>query len=72
MGGGLPAGDATVLVTGHFHHFSAIDHGPRLHLQCPAMDCGSKWFKDLAGKDSKRGTLTFTVGPNGVDDIKIV
>lgn len=72
MGGQLPAGDADVLVTAHFHHFSYIDHGPRAHIQCPAMDCGSKWFRDLAGKDSKRGTLTFVVNETGVDDIKIL
>jgi hypothetical protein len=72
MAGQLPAGDAEVLVTAHYHHFSVIDHGPRVHLQCPAMDCGSKWYRDKTGAESRKGTLTFTVGASGIDDIKVI
>lgn len=55
-----PIGDANILITGHYHHFSVIEHdNDKIHMQCPAMDGGSEWFNDLTGVDSRPGTLTF-------------
>lgn len=67
-----PLADAQVLVTAHYHHYSVVDLGPKVHLQCPAMDGGSKWFEDGGGGKSKAGTLTFVCGPNGVEDEKVL
>lgn len=70
---GAAVGDAPVLVTAHYHHFSVIDHGPRIHLQAPAMDGGSKWFSDSGGGISATGTLTFVIDEeNGIQDIEVV
>lgn len=72
------AGAADVLVSAHFHHYSAIDHGPRMHLQCPSLDGGSKWWQDTTGARSRPGILTFTVGGGPLDsggtvsDIEVV
>jgi hypothetical protein len=57
-----PIGHVNILITGHYHHFSIIEHDrTKIHMQCPAMDGGSEWFKDLTGVDSRTGTLTFVV-----------
>ena len=57
-----PIGHATILVTGHYHHFSVIEHDmDKIHMQCPTMDGGSEWFKDLTGAESRSGTLTFVI-----------
>lgn len=57
-----PVGDAQILVTAHYHHFSVIEYGPKIHIQCPTVDGGSEWWADLDGADSRQGTLTFLVG----------
>jgi len=57
-----PIGHVNILVTGHYHHFSIIEHdAEKIHMQCPTMDGGSEWFKDLTGVESRTGTLTFVV-----------
>lgn len=64
-----------VLVSAHFHHFSAVTYGSRTHLQTPAMDPGSKWYRELRGEDSPPGTLTVRFdadSPLGWDDVIIL
>ena len=65
-------GDADYLVTGHYHHLSVVDHGPRVHFQCPAMDGGSRWWEDRGGGRSAAGTLTFMVGESGWDRLRVL
>lgn len=62
--GEMPIGQAKILVTGHYHHASINQYGKKCHMQCPAMDGGSKWWEDIKGSKSPPGTLTFTVGEN--------
>lgn len=69
---GTPVGSADILVSAHFHHLSYIDHGPKIQIQCPAMDGGSEWFRELTGTRSASGTLTFTVNTDGPDNLKVV
>lgn len=57
-------GQADMWVSGHFHHFKALDVGSRLWLQAPTTDPGSPWWRDRSGLESKPGLLTFTVGEN--------
>lgn len=61
---------ATILVTGHFHHFraqpsGAIDGRSRYWFQAPTLDNGSDWFRNISGEDSEPGILTFTVDDEG-------
>lgn len=76
MAGRQPAGDADILITGHFHHFSCVEWGPRTHFQCPAMDGGSDWFRNMTGADGTPGTITMVVGQDvaarGWTDLEIV
>lgn len=67
-----PVGDVDLLVSAHYHHLTVIDHGPRVHMQCPAMDGGSTWWENATGAKSKPGTLTFLVGDGAWDDLKVL
>jgi hypothetical protein len=53
--------DARILVSSHFHHYSCIVHGARTHFQTPALDGGSRWFRDMFGSDAPAGVLAFRV-----------
>ena len=67
-------GQADLWISGHFHHFKALDVGSRLWLQAPTTDPGSPWWRDRAGLESKPGLLTMTIG-EGYDprrDISII
>lgn len=70
-----PARGSQILVSSHFHHFSAVTIGSRTHLQTPAKDPGSKWFRQARGEDSPPGTLTFRLDGDlrlGWDDLSIL
>lgn len=67
-----PVGDATLLFTGHSHHFSAVEHGPRTHLQSPAMDNGSQWWDETAGLPARAGMLTCLVDGRGWHEIEVI
>lgn len=60
--GRTPVGSADVLVTAHYHHYRVQQVGPRLHVQVPAMDGGSPWFRDRTGLDSPTGLVSLVVG----------
>jgi hypothetical protein len=75
MAGAQPVGDARILVTGHYHHLSVVDHGPRVHIQCPAQDGGSDWFRNATGADSAAGQLAFITGAHlksGFDRLRLL
>lgn len=62
--GRTPVGDAHLLVSAHYHHFSAVelDDG-RWHLQTPALCGTSEWWHGTSGQSSLPGLLTFVVEP---------
>jgi predicted phosphodiesterase len=74
--GEQPVGDASILITGHYHHLSVIDYGKKTHIQCPANDGGSEYWVDEMGSESPSGTLTLTVGSslggNGYSDLLVL
>jgi hypothetical protein len=67
-----PAGESTLLLSGHFHHFLVTQEGAKTHMQAPALDGGSEWYTNRSGQDSPAGVLTMTIGPDGWDDLKIL
>lgn len=70
-----PIRGTQILLSSHFHHFSAVTVGARTHFQTPAKDPGSKWFRQARGEDSPPGTLTFRLDGElrlGWDDLSIL
>ena len=58
--------EATILVSGHFHHVRITETGrkngrSRWWIQCPTLDNGSDWYRQTAGDDSDPGLLVFTL-----------
>lgn len=70
--GRLPAGDADILITAHYHHYWAKGEQGRHAYGAPAMDGGSQYFTDKNGRWSKRGILTFITTPDGLEEDKIL
>lgn len=65
-------GDATLLLTGHYHHLKVEQSGRKTWLQSPSLDDGSIWFENSTGQAAPAGMMTLTVGNGGWDDLKIV
>ena len=73
--GGQELRGTQVLLSAHFHHFSAVTYGDRTHIQTPPMDPGSKWFADILGQDSPSGAVVVRFDASsrlGFDDLRIL
>jgi hypothetical protein len=67
---------ASILFSGHYHHLHISEGSGRTMIQAPAMDGGSRWFREATGKTSAPGFLTMTIGgptcgPRGFDDLRV-
>lgn len=60
--GDRDAWEADIWITAHRHNFQAWDLGSCSAFQCPSMDGGSKWLRDMNGRYSNSGLLAFLVG----------
>jgi hypothetical protein len=70
-----PVSGCQILLSGHFHHFSAVTYGRRTAIQAPAMDPGSQWFRFGSGEDTPAGLLTLRFDadqPLGYGDLEIL
>src|SRR6056297_3158058 len=68
--GAQPVSNASILVTGHFHHLRVTEMGSllrgekpasRFWIQAPTMDNGSSWFRKFSGEDSVPGLAVSTL-----------
>ncbi|MFH8466041.1 hypothetical protein [Streptomyces sp. NPDC017991] len=65
--------DASILITGHYHHFRTQQLGNgRLHIQAPTLDNGSDWYTARSGEVSSAGLLVLSVSPNGWDHLRLL
>lgn len=69
---GTPIGSCDILVSGHFHYYTATQNGARTHFQAPPLDSESQWYADSQGYGTKPGILTFVVGSDGWDRQRIL
>lgn len=60
--GRQPVGDASLLFTAHYHHLLISESGKKTHIQCPAMEGGSDWWRNQSGQESRPGMLTVRIG----------
>jgi predicted phosphodiesterase len=65
-------GDATLLLSGHYHHLRLEQPGARTWIQAPALDGGSDWWTNQTGQLSAPGTLTLVVGGGGWDHLRVL
>lgn len=56
---GQPPGAAQVLQFGHWHTLMVESHATKTLIGGPALDCGSDWYRNRAGGESRRGALTY-------------
>lgn len=74
--GRQPVADATLLLSGHYHHLIVSEATGRTFVQVPAMDGGSEWFTATTGQHSSPGMLTLGVGtaygPRGWGDLAVL
>ncbi len=66
------AGQSTLLLTGHLHHLSITQPGRKTHIQVPAMDGGSTWYRHRTGADAPAGMVTLTTHGGGWSNLLIV
>lgn len=72
-----PIGDATLLMTAHFHHLVVRQSGPKTWIQVPAMEGESTWWRHRTGQVSPPGIVTALVGDDaggssGWSDLQVV
>lgn len=69
--GNQPLADASILISGHWHHLrwqpcgNTRDGQSRWWIQAPTMDNGSDHYRHSSGEDSEAGLLTFTIDDEG-------
>lgn len=70
--GAQAVAQADILISGHYHSFSANVAGrnptngrQRWALGAPTLDNGSDWYRQTAGRDSDPGLLVFDVNTDG-------
>jgi predicted phosphodiesterase len=65
-------GEATLLLTGHYHHLRIEQSGRKTWMQAPALDGGSTWFENSSGQAAPAGMLTLTVGNGRWSNVQIL
>jgi hypothetical protein len=67
-----PIGEATLLLTAHFHHLVVEQPGAKTWIQIPAMESESTWWRHLTGLVAPHGVVTLLVGGGGWSDLQVV
>lgn len=67
-----PIGDATLLLTGHYHHLKVEQQGAKTWIQMPSLDGGSVWWRHKTGQDAAPGLVTLLVGGGGWGDLAVL
>lgn len=67
-----PAGAAQVLQHGHWHGLDIEKDGDRTRICCPPLDCGSDWYRNLSGSESRPGALTYLLDHGQFSHLSVV
>jgi predicted phosphodiesterase len=65
-------GEATILITGHYHHLRIEQSGRKTWFQSPALDSGSIWFENSSGQAAPAGMLTMLIGKGWWQDVAVL
>lgn len=66
------AKDSQVLQHGHIHTWELEASRDRIRVSSPTFDCGSDWFREKHGAESRRGALTYFLKSGDVYGISLV
>lgn len=61
-----------LVVSGHYHHLRIEQIGPVTHVQVPAMDGGSVWWREKTGLDAAPGMVTMLVGGGAWEALEVL
>lgn len=70
--GDQPVGEADILLTGHFHHFTIEQRGKRTFVQVPALEKESTWWRHNTGVTGNPGVLNFVTAEKRIASIEVV
>lgn len=65
-------GEASLLITGHYHHLKVEQTGAKTWVQVPSLDGGSTWYENSTGQAAPAGMLTMLVGNGKWDDLRVL
>lgn len=61
-----------LLQNGHYHEVALEMASQRTRVQSSTFDCGSDWYRDAHGGDSRRGGLTYLLNSGEVSRLSLV
>ncbi len=67
-----PIGDATLLLTAHLHHLRIEQGGAKTHIQVPAQESESAWWRHQHGQVAPPGAVSLLVGGGGWSDLALL
>ncbi|ASR86774.1 MRE11 double-strand break endo/exonuclease [Mycobacterium phage Findley] len=67
-----PPGAAHVLQHGHWHTAAWEAHATKTIVCSPTFDCGSDWYRERHGAESRRGALTYLLRGGEVSRLSVV
>jgi hypothetical protein len=67
-----PIGEASLLLSAHLHHLAVTQGGAKTHVQVPAFECESTWWRHQHGQVAPAGAVTMAVGSGGWGDLVVV
>lgn len=70
--GNQPAAGAQVLQHGHGHTWGLETTRDRTRVSSPTYDCGSDWYREVHGGESKRGGLVYLLREGEVSRMSLV
>lgn len=70
--GKSPLTDADVLLSGHYHHLIIEEDGTRMHVQVPALEAESTWWRHKKGTPGNPGVVTALVGGGRLRALEVI
>ncbi|QFP94823.1 MRE11 double-strand break endo/exonuclease [Mycobacterium phage Marshawn] len=67
-----PAGATQLLQHGHWHVGAVELHATKAIVCSPTMDCGSDWFRERQGGESRRGAFTYLLRGGEVSNLGVL
>lgn len=67
-----PAGGAHVLQHGHWHQFALESTADRWRVCSPTFDCGSDWYREAHGTESRRGGLVYLLRAGEISRVTVI